>query len=377
MRKLLLIDRDGTIIKEPSGTYQIDHIDLLEFLPGAITCLSRIAQELDFDLVIVTNQDGLGGPSFPFKNFQRPHQMMLRVLESAGVYWKEIIIDHTLPEDSAPTRKPGTARVLHLLNSDYDLKQSYVIGDRCTDMIFARNMGVKGIMLGKSEDESEDYKANCSDLEDTIVLKASAWDEIFRFLRNVPRTVRLSRETTETKIDLALNLDGSGTGRIRTGLGFFDHMLEQLAKHGNLDLEISVSGDLHIDEHHTIEDTALALGSAFDQALGSKRGIERYGFYLPMDDSLAFVALDFGGRPWLVWETSFKRERIGDVPTEMFFHFFKSFCETARCNAHIQCKGQNEHHMAEAIFKAFAKAIHSAVSRNKDHLELPSTKGIL
>jgi imidazoleglycerol-phosphate dehydratase/histidinol-phosphatase len=377
MKRLLFIDRDGTIIKEPPGTYQVDRIDLLEFLPGAITCLSRIASELDYELVMVTNQDGLGSSSFPLEDFEAPHNMMLKVLESVGVAWKEIIIDPTLPEEKAPTRKPGTGRVMHFLNGEWDLENSFVIGDRLTDMVFAHNMGANGIMLGRSEDDSEDQMTKFSDIWKTIVLKTTAWEEVFGFLKSLPRAVQISRRTSETKIDLRLNLDGSGMNNIHSGLGFLDHMLEQLSKHGNLDLEVSVQGDLHIDEHHTIEDIALALGSAFDQALGSRKGIERYGFYLPMDDSLAFVALDFGGRSWLVWEAAFNREKIGDFPTEMFYHFFKSFCDTAKCNAHIKCKGDNEHHMAEAIFKAFAKAIRVAVSRNKGYLVLPSTKGVI
>lgn len=377
MKKVLFIDRDGTIIVEPQDTFQIDSIDRLEFLPGAITSLRQIALELDYELVMVTNQDGLGTASFPESDFWPPHNFMLKILEGEGVHWREIIIDRSFPSDQSPDRKPAIGRVRHFMSGDFDLKNSFVIGDRLTDMIFARNLGCQGILLGKSADTSEDYLAESQNLENIIALKTGSWKEIVPFLKNRDRRIIHTRKTNETDIEVELNLDGAGKTDIHTGLSFFDHMLDQLGKHGGVDLRIRTKGDLHIDEHHTIEDTALALGEAFLKALGNKRGTERYGFALPMDDCEATVTLDFGGRPWLVWDVDFKREKIGEVPTEMFFHFFKSLSDAAKCNLNISAKGSNEHHKIEAIFKALARSIRRAVRRDMNHFDLPSTKGML
>ena len=377
MKKILFIDRDGTIIVEPPETFQVDSIDLLEFLPAVISSLSQIVHELDYELVMVTNQDGLGTIAFPEQNFWPPHNVMLKILESEGIHWKEIVIDRSFPADQSPDRKPGTGRVKHYLMGQYDLAGSYVIGDRLTDMLFARNMGCQGILLGKSADTSEDHLAGRTDLAPVIALQAGRWPEIYQFLKNLDRQITHERKTLETSIRVTLNLDGSGRTSINTGLPFFDHMLDQLGKHGGVDLEIISKGDLEIDEHHTIEDTALALGEAFILALGNKRGTERYGFALPMDDCEAMVTLDFGGRPWLVWDAEFKREKIGELPTEMFFHFFKSFSDASKCNLNIKATGTNEHHKIEAIFKAMARSIRRAIRRDMQHFELPSTKGTL
>lgn len=361
MKKVLFIDRDGTIIKEPADQ-QIDSFEKLEFYPKAISNLSRIAQELDFELVMVTNQDGLGTDSFPEDTFWPTHNLIMQTLESEGIRFSEVLIDRSFPADNSPTRKPRTGLLTHFIKGNYDLKNSFVIGDRKTDVELAENLGSKAIFIS-------DEKAECA-------LTTTAWDEVYRFLKAQPRVASVSRKTSETDIWIELNLDGSGKSEMETGLGFFDHMLEQLAKHGNMDLSVKVVGDLHIDEHHTIEDVALALGEAFDQALGSRKGIERYGFLLPMDDCLAQVAIDFGGRPWCVWEADFKREKIGEMPTEMFSHFFKSFSDKARCNLNIKAEGQNEHHKIEAIYKAWARAIRMAVSQTEDGA-MPSTKGVL
>ncbi|NND31263.1 MAG: bifunctional histidinol-phosphatase/imidazoleglycerol-phosphate dehydratase HisB [Saprospiraceae bacterium] len=377
MKKILFIDRDGTIIKEPPGDYQVDSMDKLEFVPGAISHLQKIHAELDYQLVMVTNQDGLGTKSFPEDSFWPPHEMMLKVLASEGVNWREVIIDHSFAKENSTLRKPGTGRVTHFMTEDFDLSNSFVIGDRLTDMIFAGNLGARGILLGKSEDETEDFLAGKIDLSSTIAFRTGAWSDIYLYLRNLPRNIYVSRNTLETTIEITLNLDGAGTTNINTGLPFFDHMLDQLGKHGGIDLMILTKGDLEIDEHHTIEDTALALGEAFSQAMGNKRGTERYGFALPMDDCEAMVSLDFGGRPWLVWDAEFNREKVGEMPTEMFYHFFKSFSDTARCNLNIKATGLNEHHKIEAIFKAFARSIRRAVRRDMEHFDLPSTKGIL
>ena len=323
MKKILFIDRDGTIITEPPEDYQVDSFEKLEFLPGTLTYLGRIAMELDYQLVMVTNQDGLGTDSFPAETFWGPHNLMMRTLESMGVYWRGVIIDESFPKDNSPNRKPAIGRVGHYLKGEFDMANSYVIGDRLTDMIFAQNLGAKGILIGRSEDTAEDHLAEDRHIEELIMLKTTSWKEIYNFLKGKPRRVKVNRSTFETKIDIELDLDGSGATKIETGLAFFDHMLDQLGKHGGVDLNISVDGDLHIDEHHTIEDTALALGQAFLEAMGSKRGMERYGYALPMDDCEAMVTLDFGGRPWIVWDADFRREKIGDMPTEMFFHFFK------------------------------------------------------
>jgi imidazoleglycerol-phosphate dehydratase / histidinol-phosphatase len=377
VKKILFVDRDGTIIVEPKDTYQIDSVEKLEFLPEAISSLRQIARELDYELVMVTNQDGLGTSSFPEETFWPAHNLMLKVLAGEGVRWKEIVIDPTFPAEKSPNRKPGIGRVKHYLSGDYDLVNSFVIGDRLTDMLFARNLGCRGILLGKSEDGSDDHLAAEAELEPVIAYHADHWSQVSRFLRGLDRRVTHHRKTLETDIQVMLNLDGSGVTEISTELPFFDHMLDQLGKHGGIDLEIKARGDLHIDEHHTIEDTSLALGEAFLKALGNKRGTERYGFALPMDDCEAMVTLDFGGRPWLIWQAEFHREKVGDLPTEMFFHFFKSFSDAAKCNIHIKAVGTNEHHKIEAIFKAFARSIKRAVRRDMEHFDLPTTKGTL
>lgn len=361
MKKILFIDRDGTIIIEPPDE-QVDSFDKFRFLPGAITNLARIARELDYQLVLVTNQDGLGTAAFPEDTFWPVQNKMLVILAGEGVRFTEVLIDRSLPAENRPTRKPGTALLTHYLNGEYNLADSFTIGDRTIDVELARNLGCRAIRIATQTDPAADFTA-------------AGWAEIYRFLKDQSRIGRVERRTSETAITIELNLDGSSRSQISTGLGFFDHMLEQLARHGNLDLTVTVNGDLRVDEHHTVEDTALALGQAFDQALGSRKGIERYGFLLPMDDCLAQVAIDFGGRPWLEWQAEFKREKIGDLPTEMFFHFFKSFSDAARCNLNISAGGTNEHHKIEAIFKAWARAIRMAVGRTGGGL--PSTKGRL
>lgn len=382
MKKILFLDRDGCIIVEPQPDQQVDSLEKLEFLPGAITALARIARELDYALVLVTNQDGLGTESFPESTFWPAHQKMLRTLENEGVHFEAVHIDRSFGHSPSPGRKPGTAMLEAYLNGAVDLAQSYVIGDRLTDLLLAKNLGARGILLREGTAAAAEGQAAIAGHAGlsgggTVALVASGWAQIYDFLALPPRRAQHRRATRETDIRIDLNLDGTGQSSIHTGLGFFDHMLDQLARHGGLDLHIETKGDLHIDEHHTIEDTALALGEAFHQALGDKRGIDRYGFCLPMDDALAQVALDFGGRPWLVWQADFQREKIGDVPTEMFHHFFKSFSDAARCNLNIQVSGQNEHHKIEAIFKAFARAIQMAVKRTPGNRELPTTKGVL
>jgi imidazoleglycerol-phosphate dehydratase/histidinol-phosphatase len=364
-KKILFIDRDGTIIKEPPTDFQVDSLEKLEFIPRAITNLSKIAEEGTFELVLVSNQDGLGTPSFPEESFWPAQYKMLKTLEQEGVVFAAIHIDKTFPHENAPTRKPGTGMLLSYLNGDYDLENSYVIGDRKTDVQLAKNLGCKSIYFNTEAYAEADQ---C----------LATWDELYAYLKTPARKASVSRNTAETQIAIELNLDGTGKSRIQTGLPFFDHMLDQLAKHGGTDLEIQVAGDLHIDEHHTIEDTALALGEAYLRAMGDKKGIYRYGFLLPMDDCLAQVAVDFGGRPWLVWDAAFKREKIGDMPTEMFYHFFKSFSDTAKCNLNIKAEGENEHHKIEAIFKGLARAIKMAVRKDLRALDqLPSTKGTL
>ncbi|AZQ45061.1 bifunctional histidinol-phosphatase/imidazoleglycerol-phosphate dehydratase HisB [Nonlabens ponticola] len=369
MKKVLFIDRDGTIVKEPPTDYQLDSFEKLEFLPMAITQLHRIARELDYELVMVTNQDGLGTDSFPEDTFWPVHNLMMDILEKEGVTFSEVLIDRSFPEQNAPTRKPQTGLLTHYIKGDYDLANSFVIGDRNSDMQLAKNLSCKGIQLPSITDDTTFE-------DELVVLKTDSWKDIFQFLKGQPRKVSVSRKTNETDINITLNLDGSGNGTIDTGLKFYDHMLEQLQRHGSLDLDIKVNGDLEIDEHHTIEDTAIALGDAFAKALSSKKGINRYGFLLPMDDSLAKVAIDFGGRPWIVWEAEFKREYVGDMPTELFFHFFKSFSDAAKCNLNMKVEGDNEHHKIESLFKAFAKAIKMAVKQTGDG-KLPSTKGTL
>jgi imidazoleglycerol-phosphate dehydratase / histidinol-phosphatase len=371
MKKVLFIDRDGTLIIEPPDE-QIDSLEKLEFYPGVFTWLSRIAKETDYELVMVTNQDGLGTERFPENTFWPAHEKMMKAFSNERIEFAKVFIDKSFPSENKPTRKPGTGMLTQYLNGDYDLAHSYVLGDRLTDIILAKNLGAKAILLNNG---SLAEKVNTEHLQDHCVLTTTYWEDIHRYLTKAERKATVQRTTKETGINVLLNLDGSGKGAMKTGLGFFDHMLDQLARHGNIDLEVSVKGDLHIDEHHTIEDTALALGEAFLKALGDKRGIERYGYCLPMDDCLAQVALDFGGRPWLVWEAEFKREKIGEMPTEMFYHFFKSFSDAAKCNLNVKAEGTNEHHKIEAIFKAFAKSIKMAI--RKEGNQLPSTKGVL
>ena len=375
MKNVLFIDRDGTLALEPDG-YQLDAFEKLVFYPEIFTYLAKIVKELDFELVMVTNQDGLGTASFPEETFWPVQDFLIQSFKNEGVIFNEVLIDKSLPTDNAPTRKPRTAMLSHYLDSvDYDLKNSFVIGDRLTDMELAKNLGSQGLFIANDPHLGKDETTANTDLP--IVLTTTSWKDIYAFLKLAQRRFDYERKTNETDIKLKLNLDGTGKSNIDTGIAFFDHMLDQLARHGNMDIELNVKGDLEVDEHHTIEDTAIALGEVFAQALGNKLGIERYGFCLPMDDSLAQVAIDFGGRNWLVWETEFKREMIGKMPTEMFFHFFKSFSDGAKANLNIKAEGTNEHHKIEAIFKAFAKAIKVAVKRDPDKMILPSTKGSL
>ncbi|WP_027377399.1 bifunctional histidinol-phosphatase/imidazoleglycerol-phosphate dehydratase HisB [Kaistella palustris] len=364
MKKVLFIDRDGTIIIEPPTDLQVDSLEKLEFYPKVIQNLAKIVQELDYELVMVTNQDGLGTDSFPEEKFRIPQEKMLKTLANESIIFSDILIDDSFESDNSPNRKPRTGLLQKYIYGNYDLKNSFVIGDRKTDVELAKNLGTKSIFISDGN-------------FDDATLTTNNWDEIYQYLKQIPRKVKVNRKTKETEISVELNLDGSGKSNINTGLAFFDHMLEQISKHGNFDLEVLVNGDLQVDEHHTIEDTALVLGTCFEQALGSKKGIERYAFALPMDDCLAQVALDFGGRNWLVWNVGFKREKIGDVPTELFYHFFKSFTDTGKCNLNIQCEGENEHHKIESIFKAFAKVLRDAVKRDANNFSIPSTKGIL
>ena len=375
MKKVLFIDRDGTLALEPAD-YQLDALEKLVFYPEVFTYLGKIAREMDYELVMVTNQDGLGTASFPEDTFWPTHNFVLKSFENEGVTFDNILIDKSFPADNVPTRKPRTGLLTQYLNSEkYDLANSYVIGDRLTDMELAKNLGAKGLFI--ANDETLGAEEATKDLEAAIALKTTQWKEIYSFLKLNQRIVVQKRTTHETDISLTLNLDGSGKSSIDTGIAFFDHMLDQIARHGNMDLDLKVKGDLAVDEHHTIEDTAIVLGEAFAVALGNKLGIERYGFCLPMDDCLAQVVIDFGGRNWLVWETEFKREMIGQMPTEMFMHFFKSFTDGAKANLNIKAEGTNEHHKIEAIFKAFAKAIKVAVKRDPEKMILPSTKGSL
>ena len=372
MKKVLFIDRDGTLIIEPSEDYQIDSPEKLEFFPKVFRNLYFIRKNLDFELVMATNQDGLGTASFPEDTFWPAHDKMLQAFANEGVHFDDVLIDRSFPDENLPTRKPGTGMFGKYLSGDYDLAQSLVIGDRLTDMELAKNLGCKGILLNNSQllDERPDLKAIC-------ILVTTDWDRITEMLYARERAVVVQRKTKETDLYVSLNLDGRGHCDISTGLGFFDHLLEQIGKHSGVDLTIHAKGDLHVDEHHTIEDTALALGEAFNTALGDKRGIGRYGFCLPMDDCLCSVAIDFGGRPWLVWDAQFRREKIGDVPAEMFPHFFKSLSDAAKMNLNIKAEGTNEHHKIEGTFKAFARALKMAVRRDINHYDLPSTKGVL
>ena len=377
MKKVLFIDRDGTLIKEPED-YQIDAFEKLEFYPDVFYYLKKIADELDFELVMVTNQDGLGTASFPENTFWPVHNFMVQCFENEGIVFKNQYIDRTFAKDNAPTRKPRTGLLTSYFNENYDLANSFVIGDRLTDIELAKNLNSKGILIndGRNLDTTE-LSVSSSELSSFIALETNQWRMIYEFLKLESRTGKISRKTHETDIEISLNLDGNGQSKIDTGIAFFDHMLDQIARHGQMDLDIKVNGDLEVDEHHTIEDTAIALGELFNQTLGNKLGIERYGFCLPMDDCLAQVAIDFGGRNWLVWDADFKREYIGKMPTEMFMHFFKSFTDGAKCNLNIKAEGTNEHHKIEAIFKAFAKSIKIAVNRDPNKMILPSTKGML
>ena len=377
MKKVLFIDRDGTIIKETADE-QIDAYEKMLFYPKTFTFLGKIAKELDYELVMITNQDGLGTDSFPEETFWPVQNFILKSFENEGVVFDKVFLDRTFPHENADTRKPGTGLLTEYFSGEYDLANSFVIGDRLTDMELAKNLGSKGIFINDNTNLGMDeITVKREALNDVIVLENNDWENIYEFLKLKDRVTEISRKTNETDIYIKLNLDGTGIGNIDTGLSFFDHMLDQLARHGQMDLDIKVKGDLEVDEHHTIEDTAIALGEVFHKALGNKLGIERYGFCLPMDDCLAQVAIDFGGRNWLVWETEFKREMIGKLPTEMFNHFFKSFTDGAKANLNIKAEGTNEHHKIEAIFKAFAKALKMAVKRDVEKMILPSTKGML
>ncbi len=376
---VLFIDRDGTLIKEAPPTYQIDSFDKLEFYPHMFEYMRRIARECKYSLVLVSNQDGMGTASFPEETFWPLHNFVMKSMENEDIYFDAVHIDKTFAHENEATRKPGIGMFNEYLNnSAFDISKSFVIGDRITDMQLAKNLGCKGIWLnndpalGASEINDE-----IDLLKEVIILETKSWKAIFEFLRTPQRSIDHQRSTNETRISIELNLDGTGKASIKSGLAFFDHMLEQIARHGGIDMSINCTGDLHIDEHHTIEDTAITLGEALNKALGDKRGIERYGFLVPMDDCLAQVAIDFGGRSWLVWEAEFKREKIGEMPTEMFYHFFKSFSDAAKCNLNIKAEGTNEHHKIEAIFKAFAKAIKMAIKKDMNNNALPSTKGLL
>jgi imidazoleglycerol-phosphate dehydratase / histidinol-phosphatase len=372
-KKALFIDRDGTLIFEPEDE-QIDSLEKLEFMPKVFRNMYLIQKNLDYELVMVTNQDGLGTASYPEETFWPAHNKIIRAFENEGVTFDDILIDRSFPHENLPTRKPGIAMLTKYLSADYDLANSFVIGDRLTDIQLAKNMGAKGILFNNGDLVEQMEKQG---LATHCVLVSDDWDDIYACVASPERTAIVVRTTKETSISVQLNLDGSGVCEISTGLHFFDHMLNQIGRHSGVDLKIDVKGDLEVDEHHTIEDTALALGEAFRKAVGQKIGMERYGFCLPMDDCLALAAIDFGGRPWLVWDAEFKREKVGDMPTEMFMHFFKSFSDAALCNLNIKAEGTNEHHKIEAIFKALAKAIKMAIKRDIFNFELPSTKGKL
>ncbi len=361
-KKVLFIDRDGTLILEPQPDQQVDSLEKLSFYPGVFTYLGKIARELNYELVMVTNQDGLGTSSFPENTFWPAHNKMLTAFKNEGIEFKAVHIDSSLRQENAPTRKPNTGMLQAYIYGDYDLENSFVIGDRISDIELAKNLNAQAIYLGEPQNQA----ALCS----------TSWETIYQFLKKKPRKASKSRITNETKIEIDLNLDQPDETSIQTGIGFFDHMLEQIAKHAQIGLNIQVNGDLEVDEHHSIEDVAICLGDCFLEALADKKGINRYGFMLPMDDCLAQVAIDFGGRPWLVWKADFRREKIGDMPTEMFMHFFKSFSDAARCNLNIKAEGENEHHKIEAIFKAFARALRAAIDKNET-FNIPSTKGIL
>ncbi len=380
MRKtILFIDRDGTMIKEYPPTYQIDAFEKVTFYPYVFKYLGKIAEEMNYEFVLVSNQDGLGTPKFTEEQFSPAHKLIMTSFANEGIVFKEELIDRSFPEDYLDTRKPGIGMFKKFLNNpEYDIPNSFVIGDRVTDVQLAKNLGCKAIWLNNNPDLGGAEVADSLDeLRKVVVVETTDWKDIYDFLKSGTRQIKHTRKTKETEINIELNLDGSGTANIKTGLSFFDHMLDQIARHGLIDLTLEAKGDLHIDEHHTIEDTGIALGEAFAKALGDKKGVERYGFALPMDDAEAKVLLDFGGRNWIVWNAGFSRGNVGDMPTEMFFHFFKSFSDAAKCNLNIECRGENEHHKIEAIFKAFAKAIKMAVKKDPLKNYLPSTKGVL
>jgi len=374
LKRVIFLDRDGTLIREPAGDQQVDSLEKLEFMPGVFRNLYMLRHFTDYELVVVSNQDGLGTDAFPEEAFRPPHEKFLTAFRNEGVEFDEVLIDPSLPGNPSPGRKPATGMLLKYMEGPYDLAASYVIGDRLTDMELAANLGTRGILYGTGEihDQPED-----KGLSSLTVLVSDDWDSIYRFIRASLRRSVVERVTAETRVRVALSLDGEGKTNVSTGLGFFDHMLEQLGRHGGIDLEVKTTGDLHVDEHHTVEDTAIALGRAFSEALGDKRGIGRYGFVLPMDDALAQVAVDLGGRPWLEWEVRFRREMVGDVPTELFSHFFRSFSDAAMCNLHIRASGNNAHHKIEAVFKGFARALRQAVTLDPGNNRLPSTKGML
>ncbi len=378
MKKVLFIDRDGTLVIEPPVDYQLDSLEKLVFYPEVFRWLGEIARKLDFELVIVTNQDGLGTDSFPENTYWPAQNKMTEAFANEGIVFSEVIVDKTFPAENAPTRQPGTALLKKYLEGPYDLAHSFVIGDRITDVELAKNIGAQAIWINHETSKGlKEIASKIEELHPHIALETTLWSEIYTFLAAGERTATVQRDTKETKITIKLDLDGDGKGDMDTGLPFFDHMLDQIAKHAGIDLKVHVVGDLHIDEHHTIEDAALALGEAFKIALGNKLGIDRYGYCLPMDDCLAQVAVDFGGRPWLIWDADFKREKVGDMPTEMFEHFFKSFSDASMSNLNIKAEGKNEHHKIEGIFKALARAIKVAIRRDPYHLILPSTKGTL
>ena len=376
MKKYLFVDRDGTIIKEPAD-YQIDHIDKLVFFPNVISSLKLAHKILGYQLVLITNQDGLGTESFPSEDFWPVQNLMIRTLESEGISFEKIAIDSSFPSENSPNRKPRTGMLTDLMSQGFDLENSFVIGDRYTDVELGKNLGIKSFLFNASQSGKDELNESLQELNNYVALECNEWNSITDFLKKLDRKITHQRKTKETDIEITLNLEGTGESEINTGLGFFDHMLEQIARHGQLDLFVKCKGDLHIDEHHTIEDTGIALGEAFAKALGNKLGVERYGYCLPMDDALAQAAIDFGGRAWLMWDAKFKREKIGDMPTEMFFHFFKSFADGAKANLNLKASGFNEHHKIEGLFKAFAKAIKMAKKRDTEHLILPSTKGSL
>ena len=376
MKKALFIDRDGTLVVEPPVDYQLDSLEKLEFMPRVFRNISLIRERLDYEFFIVSNQDGLGTDSFLTETFLPPHNKMLQAFKNEGVEFDDILIDPSFPHENKPTRKPGTGMLGKYMTGEYNLAESYVIGDRITDVMLAKNLGSKAILLAATKEAGEAMLKE-KKLEDTCALVATSWDEISSYLIAGERVVEVVRKTSETDIYVKINLDGTGKSSVSTGLSFFDHMLDQLGRHSGMDVTIVTKGDLNVDEHHTIEDTGIAIGEALRKALGDKRGINRYGFYLPMDDSLCSVALDFGGRAWLVWDADFKREYVGDMPTEMFMHFFKSLSDSAAMNLNIKAEGVNEHHKIEGIFKAFARAIKMAIARDVLNGSIPSSKGVI